>query len=146
MAPLEVTGCSEAFTWAAVCRDPRIPGGLFWESSALCIKQGRGIPISVRSSPSAGPPCPTVQLLALLVHSAWTGTRRGFRPALWFQVAWVKWMDSSTTFTMVPDTNYCSIIVPTMDTIQMSYLLDLLLTNHKPVSAPATPASPRPRA
>lgn len=55
-------------------------------------------------------------------------------------------MDSSTTFTMVPDTNYCSIIVPTMDTIQMSYLLDLLLTNHKPVSAPATPASPRPRA
>ncbi|KAM7230116.1 hypothetical protein CapIbe_018833 [Capra ibex] len=49
------------------------------------------------------------------------------------QVAWVKWMDSSTTFTMVPDTNYCSIIVPTMDTIQMSYLLDLLLTNHKPV-------------
>lgn len=87
-----------------------------------------------------------MQLLALLVHSAWTGTRRGFRPALWFQVAWVKWMDSSTTFTMVPDTNYCSIIVPTMDTIQMSYLLDLLLTNHKPVSAPATPASPRPRA
>ncbi|KAF4023972.1 hypothetical protein G4228_016077 [Cervus hanglu yarkandensis] len=49
------------------------------------------------------------------------------------QVAWVKWMDSSTTFTMMPDTNYCNIIVPTMDTIQMSYLLDMLLTNHKPV-------------
>lgn len=54
-------------------------------------------------------------------------------------------MDSSTTFTMVPDTNYCSIIVPTMDTIQMSYLLDLLLTNHKPVSAPATPSLPTPQ-
>ncbi|XP_058931925.1 dynein axonemal heavy chain 1 [Kogia breviceps] len=49
------------------------------------------------------------------------------------QVAWVKWMDSSASFTMMPDTNYCNIIVPTMDTIQMSYLLDMLLTNHKPV-------------
>lgn len=126
-----------------MCREPRIPGGLFRESPTLCIKQGRGIPISTRSSPSAGPSCLTVQLLALLVHSAWTGTRRGFRPTLchlWFQVAWVKWMDSSTTFTMMPDANYCSIIVPTVDTIQMSCLLDMLLTNHKPVSAPATPA------
>uniref|UniRef100_A0A8C5KDU7 Dynein axonemal heavy chain 1 n=1 Tax=Jaculus jaculus TaxID=51337 RepID=A0A8C5KDU7_JACJA len=49
------------------------------------------------------------------------------------QVAWVKWMDSSAPFTMVPDTNYCSIIVPTMDTVQMSYLLGMLLTNNKPV-------------
>ncbi|XP_032448113.1 dynein heavy chain 1, axonemal [Lynx canadensis] len=49
------------------------------------------------------------------------------------KVAWVKWMDSSTLFTMVPDTNYCNIIVPTMDTVQMSYLLDMLLTNHRPV-------------
>ncbi|XP_029774824.1 dynein heavy chain 1, axonemal isoform X2 [Suricata suricatta] len=49
------------------------------------------------------------------------------------QVAWVKWMDFSTPFTMVPDTNYCNIIVPTMDTVQMSYLLDMLLTNHRPV-------------
>ncbi|XP_062056155.1 dynein axonemal heavy chain 1 [Lepus europaeus] len=49
------------------------------------------------------------------------------------QVAWVKWMDSSAPFTMVPDTNYCNIIVPTMDTVRMSYLLGMLLTNHKPV-------------
>uniref|UniRef100_A0A8C0W387 Dynein axonemal heavy chain 1 n=1 Tax=Castor canadensis TaxID=51338 RepID=A0A8C0W387_CASCN len=49
------------------------------------------------------------------------------------QVTWVKWMDSSATFTMMPDTNYCNIIVPTMDTVQMSYLLGMLLTNHKPV-------------
>lgn len=90
-----------------------------------------------------------MQLLALLVHSAWMGTRRGSRPLLchlWFQVAWVKWMDSSSTFTVMPDTNYCNIIVPTMDTIQMSYLLDMLLTNHKPVSASASPASPHPKA
>ncbi|XP_016065513.1 PREDICTED: dynein heavy chain 1, axonemal [Miniopterus natalensis] len=49
------------------------------------------------------------------------------------QVAWVKWMDSSTPFTMMPETNYCNIIVPTMDTMQMSYLLGMLLINHKPV-------------
>ncbi|CAO2638238.1 Dynein axonemal heavy chain 1 [Lemmus lemmus] len=49
------------------------------------------------------------------------------------QVAWVKWMDSSTPFTMMPDTNYCNIIVPTMDTMQMSYLLGMLITNNKPV-------------
>lgn len=54
----------------------------------------------------------------------------------------MKWMDSSAPFTMMPDTNYCNIIVPTMDTVQMSYLLDMLLTNHKPVSAPPCPASP----
>lgn len=51
-----------------------------------------------------------------------------------FQVGWVSWMDSSTVFTMVPDTNYCDIIVPTMNTVQMAYLLEMLLTNHKPVS------------
>uniref|UniRef100_A0A8C5ZKT2 Dynein axonemal heavy chain 1 n=1 Tax=Marmota marmota marmota TaxID=9994 RepID=A0A8C5ZKT2_MARMA len=49
------------------------------------------------------------------------------------QVAWVKWMNSSAPFTMTPDTNYCNIIVPTTDTMQMSFLLDKLLTNHKPV-------------
>uniref|UniRef100_A0A8D2DP18 Dynein axonemal heavy chain 1 n=1 Tax=Sciurus vulgaris TaxID=55149 RepID=A0A8D2DP18_SCIVU len=49
------------------------------------------------------------------------------------QVAWVKWIGSSGPFTMAPDTNYCNIIVPTMDTMQMSFLLDKLLTNHKPV-------------
>ncbi|XP_058416307.1 dynein axonemal heavy chain 1 isoform X1 [Diceros bicornis minor] len=49
------------------------------------------------------------------------------------QVAWVKWMDSLAPFTMMPDTSYCNIIVPTMGTVQMSYLLGMLLTNHKPV-------------
>lgn len=49
----------------------------------------------------------------------------------------MKWMNSSAPFTMTPDTNYCNLIVPTMDTMQMAFLLDKLLTNHKPVSAPA---------
>ena len=37
-------------------------------------------------------------------------------------------MDYSAPFTMMPDTNYCNIIVPTMDTVQMSYLLGILPT------------------
>ncbi|XP_054992649.1 dynein axonemal heavy chain 1 [Sorex araneus] len=49
------------------------------------------------------------------------------------QVSWVKWMNGSMPFTMAPDTNYCDIIVPTMDTVRMSYLLGMLLTSHKPV-------------
>ncbi|KAL7985993.1 hypothetical protein Chor_011159 [Crotalus horridus] len=48
-------------------------------------------------------------------------------------IFWQNWMDSSTEFTMVPDTSYCDIIVPTMNTVQMAYLLEMLLTNHKPV-------------
>uniref|UniRef100_A0A8C4TYN4 Dynein axonemal heavy chain 1 n=1 Tax=Falco tinnunculus TaxID=100819 RepID=A0A8C4TYN4_FALTI len=50
-----------------------------------------------------------------------------------FQVCWEKWLDSTAKFTMVPDTNFCDIIVPTMNTVRMAYLLELLLTNHKPV-------------
>ncbi|ERE91881.1 dynein heavy chain 1, axonemal-like protein [Cricetulus griseus] len=61
------------------------------------------------------------------------------------QVAWVKWMDSSTPFTMMPDTNYCNIIVPTMDTMQMSFLLGMLITNNKPVSATSCPVPADPR-
>ncbi|NXN51379.1 DYH1 protein, partial [Rynchops niger] len=49
------------------------------------------------------------------------------------EVCWEKWLDSTAKFTMVPDTNYCDIIVPTMNTVRMAHLLELLLTNHKPV-------------
>lgn len=45
---------------------------------------------------------------------------------------------------MMPDTNYCNIIVPTMDTVQMSYLLGMLITNNKPVSAPSFPVPAHP--
>ncbi|NWT16478.1 DYH1 protein, partial [Vireo altiloquus] len=50
-----------------------------------------------------------------------------------FQVHWEVWLDASAKFTMVPDTNFCDIIVPTMNTVRMAYLLELLLTNYKPV-------------
>lgn len=36
---------------------------------------------------------------------------------------------------MVPDTNYCDIIVPTVNTVRMAHLLELLLINCKPVRA-----------
>ncbi|KAG8128294.1 hypothetical protein E2320_015160, partial [Naja naja] len=48
-------------------------------------------------------------------------------------VCWQNWMSSSTEFKMVPDASYCDIIVPTMNTVQMACLLEMLLTNHKPV-------------
>uniref|UniRef100_A0A8C3EP56 Dynein axonemal heavy chain 1 n=1 Tax=Corvus moneduloides TaxID=1196302 RepID=A0A8C3EP56_CORMO len=50
-----------------------------------------------------------------------------------FQVRWEVWLDATAKFTMVPDTNFCDIIVPTMNTVRMAYLLELLLTNYKPV-------------
>uniref|UniRef100_A0A669QRL3 Dynein axonemal heavy chain 1 n=1 Tax=Phasianus colchicus TaxID=9054 RepID=A0A669QRL3_PHACC len=50
-----------------------------------------------------------------------------------FQVRWEKWLDPTAKFTMVPDTNYCDIIVPTVNTVRMAHLLELLLINCKPV-------------
>uniref|UniRef100_A0A6I8PQA7 Dynein axonemal heavy chain 1 n=1 Tax=Ornithorhynchus anatinus TaxID=9258 RepID=A0A6I8PQA7_ORNAN len=41
--------------------------------------------------------------------------------------------DPSSTFTIQLDANFADIIIPTMDTIQMSHLLGMLLTNRKPV-------------
>uniref|UniRef100_A0A8C2TLH0 Dynein axonemal heavy chain 1 n=1 Tax=Coturnix japonica TaxID=93934 RepID=A0A8C2TLH0_COTJA len=46
---------------------------------------------------------------------------------------WEKWLDPTAKFTMVPDTNYCDIIVPTVNTVRMAHLLELLLINCKPV-------------
>lgn len=51
------------------------------------------------------------------------------------QVRWVSWMDSAKSIVITPETNYADIIVPTADTIRMSFLMDKLLTNKKPVSA-----------
>uniref|UniRef100_G1MWR4 Dynein axonemal heavy chain 1 n=1 Tax=Meleagris gallopavo TaxID=9103 RepID=G1MWR4_MELGA len=50
-----------------------------------------------------------------------------------FQVHWEKWLDPTAKFTMVPDTNYCDIIVPTVNTVRMAHLLELLLINCRPV-------------
>lgn len=92
-------------------------------------------------------PCPPPPRAGQSLFLLWGHSQEwdGFRPILnhmWFQVSWVKWMDYSAPFTMMPDTNYCNIIVPTMDTMQMSYLLGMLITNHKPVSAPRALSQP----
>ncbi|XP_075430348.1 dynein axonemal heavy chain 1 isoform X2 [Ascaphus truei] len=49
------------------------------------------------------------------------------------KVCWRNWMTSSAPFSMAPDTSYSDIIVPTLDTVRMSHLLGMLLTNKKPV-------------
>jgi len=36
---------------------------------------------------------------------------------------------------ITPETRYSDIIVPTVDTVRMSFLIDMLLSNKKPVSS-----------
>ncbi|XP_069004796.1 dynein axonemal heavy chain 1 [Embiotoca jacksoni] len=49
------------------------------------------------------------------------------------KVQWVKWMKYASNVVITPETNYADIIVPTADTVRMSFLMDMLLTNKKPV-------------
>nr|XP_013047409.2 dynein axonemal heavy chain 1 isoform X1 [Anser cygnoides]XP_047928500.1 dynein axonemal heavy chain 1 isoform X1 [Anser cygnoides]XP_047928502.1 dynein axonemal heavy chain 1 isoform X1 [Anser cygnoides]XP_047928506.1 dynein axonemal heavy chain 1 isoform X1 [Anser cygnoides] len=49
------------------------------------------------------------------------------------EVCWEKWLDPTAEFTMVPETNFADIIVPTVNTVRMAQLLGLLLINCKPV-------------
>ncbi|GCB75068.1 hypothetical protein scyTo_0017288 [Scyliorhinus torazame] len=49
------------------------------------------------------------------------------------KIQWVSWLASAAEVEIAPDTNYSDIIIPTQDTIRMSYLLTTLLTNKKPV-------------
>ncbi|XP_063282706.1 dynein axonemal heavy chain 1 [Pelobates fuscus] len=49
------------------------------------------------------------------------------------KVSWVNWMESSAPFSIARDSSYADIIVPTLDTVRMSQILGMLLTNKKPV-------------
>lgn len=49
------------------------------------------------------------------------------------KVQWVSWMKYAESVVITPETNFSDIIVPTADTVRMSFLLDMLLTNKKPV-------------
>ncbi|XP_037831220.1 dynein heavy chain 1, axonemal isoform X2 [Kryptolebias marmoratus] len=49
------------------------------------------------------------------------------------QVQWVSWMKNTERVTIPPETSFTDIFVPTADTVRMSFLMDLLLTNKKPV-------------
>uniref|UniRef100_A0A9L0J1V5 Dynein axonemal heavy chain 1 n=1 Tax=Equus asinus TaxID=9793 RepID=A0A9L0J1V5_EQUAS len=123
---------------AVRCAESSISGGLFWKSPTLCGEGAWCFLFLSEAAPHLGPLAKAWQCSNFPSWCTWQGFGWQGVPGpplshLWFQVAWVKWMDSSASFTMVPDTSYCNIIVPTMDTVQMSYLLGMLLTNHKPV-------------
>ncbi|XP_052808511.1 dynein axonemal heavy chain 1-like isoform X3 [Mya arenaria] len=49
------------------------------------------------------------------------------------KVRWVGWMDDMEEFTIPPETKFSDIIVPTIDTIRSSHLLEMLLVNKKTV-------------
>ncbi|XP_022600673.1 LOW QUALITY PROTEIN: dynein heavy chain 1, axonemal-like [Seriola dumerili] len=49
------------------------------------------------------------------------------------KVQWVSWMKYAKSVVITPETNYADIIIPTADTMRMSFLMDMLLTNKKPV-------------
>lgn len=53
---------------------------------------------------------------------------------MYIQVQWVSWMKNAKSVVITPETNYSDIIVPTADTVRISFLMDMLLTNKKPVS------------
>ncbi|XP_068576471.1 dynein axonemal heavy chain 1 [Cebidichthys violaceus] len=49
------------------------------------------------------------------------------------KVQWVSWMKYAKSVVITQETNYADIIIPTADTVRMSFLMDMLLTNKKPV-------------
>lgn len=55
-------------------------------------------------------------------------------PYFFFQVCWKNWLIGCPEFTITPDTKFSDIIVPTIDNIRSSCILEMLLTNKKSVS------------
>ncbi|XP_072239156.1 dynein axonemal heavy chain 1 [Leuresthes tenuis] len=49
------------------------------------------------------------------------------------EVQWVRWMEYAESVIIAPETNFADIFVPTADTVRTSFLIDMLLTNKKPV-------------
>ncbi|TRY59872.1 hypothetical protein DNTS_035283 [Danionella cerebrum] len=49
------------------------------------------------------------------------------------KVQWVNWMKYAQEVVITSETSYSDIIVPTVDTVRMSILIDMLLSNKKPV-------------
>ncbi|KAK7127569.1 hypothetical protein R3I93_020220 [Phoxinus phoxinus] len=49
------------------------------------------------------------------------------------KIQWVSWMKYAQKVVITPETRYSDIIVPTVDTVRMSFLIDMLLSNKKPV-------------
>lgn len=49
------------------------------------------------------------------------------------QVKWVNWMANTVMPDIPPEMNFSDIIVPTMDLVRGSFVLEMLLTNNKKV-------------
>ncbi|XP_049589438.1 dynein axonemal heavy chain 1 [Syngnathus scovelli] len=49
------------------------------------------------------------------------------------KVQWVNWVNDAKDVDITPDTSYSDIIVPTADTVRMTFLMDMLLSNMKPL-------------
>ncbi|XP_029358997.1 dynein heavy chain 1, axonemal [Echeneis naucrates] len=48
------------------------------------------------------------------------------------KVQWVSWMKHAKSVSITSEMNYADIIIPTADTVRMSFLIHMLLTNKKP--------------
>ena len=51
------------------------------------------------------------------------------------QIQWIGWMDRFGELSVDASMRYSDIIVPTLDTVRSSFLIELLLTNNKKVCA-----------
>ncbi len=51
----------------------------------------------------------------------------------YFQIQWVGWMDGMPDYVLDPNARFSDIIVPTTDTVRAHFMLELLVTNWKPV-------------
>ena len=49
------------------------------------------------------------------------------------QIQWVGWMEGMPAFVVDPNTRFSDIIVPTIDTTRAHFMLELFITNSKPV-------------
>lgn len=47
---------------------------------------------------------------------------------------WKQWMEDEPDFHLSTNVSFADIMVPTMDTVRSTYMLDLLLVNNIPVS------------
>ena len=50
------------------------------------------------------------------------------------QVEWQGWMSGLPEYVVDPSMRFADIIVPTIDTVRAHFLLELLISNFKPVS------------
>jgi len=58
-----------------------------------------------------------------------------------WQICWKSWMESAPVFEISPTTPYADIIVPTLDTVRTSLLVEMLVMHKKQVIVLEIPAT-----